>query len=598
MLDRADGNPYFLEELLAHVTESDTAFLPDTLRAVLAARVDALDHDERIVLQEASVIGRTFWSAALAQNQPGLAVADALRRLERRHLIFARPVSSIDGGGDEYLFHHALLRDAAYAGLPDTHRVDAHVATARWLEQRPAASDELTELIAFHYASAAEIGPRSVEDREPIRIRAVTGLVAAGASARRRFDIAHAQDLHARALALAATEIERLGIYEELGDDAADGLQGDSARRWYEQALTGARFPATGSADRSRLCRKLASLMTMSPGAFHASPDPVTVEQLVVEGLEHAPDPISRAQLLMIQAVSARLWQGSEPFGQGTEPDPVPIDARIAAVNEALEIGRSNDLPNLIDDATNGLVILHGIASDYATVLELVASAVAHVDRAPSAAAKADALRTAAVHTIHIEARYEKGLELGRRARALSDGAEPHQRMHALYPIIVALYRLGRWDELSAIVDEHAAAYAREPASACQFVRDGPVIGAIVAAHQGDLRRCHTLAQLVPDPNDDPATASAWQSQLATVLGDAAAAIRLSAAKANEGRLYGPQHALALLEAVLEQCAWTDIDTVIDDRACRHRRQPPSHPQHRAGNGPSSRRRGKDRTCR
>ena len=124
----------------------------------------------------------------------------------------------------------------------------------------------------------------------------------------------------------------------------------------------------------------------------------------MVEGLEHAPDPISRAQLLMIQAVSARLWQGSEPFGQGTEPDPVPIDARIAAVNEALEIGRSNELPDLIDDATNGLVILHGIASDYATVLELVASAVAHVDRAPSAAAQADMLRTAAVHTIHIEA--------------------------------------------------------------------------------------------------------------------------------------------------------------------------------------------------
>jgi hypothetical protein len=169
------------------------------------------------------------------------------------------------------------------------------------------------------------------------------------------------------------------------------------------------------------------------------------------------------------------------------------------------------------------------------------------------------------VHTIHIEALYEKGLELGWRARALSERAEPHQLMHTLYPIIVGLFRLGRWDELSAIVDEHAAAYAREPASACQFVRDGPVIGAIVAAHQGDLARCDTLARLVPDPSDDPANASAWQSHLATVLGDAAAAIRLSAPKANEGRLYGPQHVLALLEAVLEQRSWADLDTVIDD---------------------------------
>ena len=181
----------------------------------------------------------------------------------------------------------------------------------------------------------------------------------------------------------------------------------------------------------------------------------------MVEGLQHAPDPISRAQLLMIKAVSARLWRGSEPFGQGTEPDPVPIDARIAAVNEALEIGR--------DQRAAGA---HGRGHRRTRHPPRDRQRLRHGPRArrqrcrPRRASSVHGgtsrrVRTAAVHAIHIEAVYEKGLELGRRARALSEGAEPHQRMHALYPIIVALYRLGRWDELAVVVDEHAAVYVR-----------------------------------------------------------------------------------------------------------------------------------------
>jgi hypothetical protein len=85
----------------------------------------------------------------------------------------------------------------------------------------------------------------------------------------------------------------------------------------------------------------------------------------------------------------------------------------------------------------------------------------------------------------------------------------------------------------------------------CQFVRDGPVIGATVLVHMGEVERAHALAAVVGDPMAEPETASAWQARFAVAAGDPELARRISADKFLEGRLYGPQHAFALLEALL-----------------------------------------------
>jgi hypothetical protein len=126
---------------------------------------------------------------------------------------------------------------------------------------------------------------------------------------------------------------------------------------------------------------------------------------------------------------------------------------------------------------------------------------------------------------------------------------------------MASLYHLGRWNEVLTLLDEHLEAFRADPAVECQFVRDGPVIGATVLAHRGRLDEARELAGLVPNPVAEPESASAWQSLAAAALGDPESARAISAEKALEGRTYGPQHALALLEGL---AALEDWDAVAE----------------------------------
>jgi hypothetical protein len=136
------------------------------------------------------------------------------------------------------------------------------------------------------------------------------------------------------------------------GEGAALQLPGLAAA-WWAQALAGARADPAGGADRARLCRKLAWIMAATPGAFRSIPDPAVVDQFVTEGLAAATDELSRAWLLLARGVSARLWRGSEPFGQGMEPDPVPIGERIADVERALAAGEADSDEDLVTAASS-----------------------------------------------------------------------------------------------------------------------------------------------------------------------------------------------------------------------------------------------------
>jgi hypothetical protein len=131
--------------------------------------------------------------------------------------------------------------------------------------------------------------------------------------------------------------------------------------------------------------------------------------------------------------------------------------------------------------------------------------------------------------------------------------------MHATWPLLAALYHVGRWGELPPLVEEHVAAFEQDPAVECQFVRDGPVIGATALVHMGELDRALALAAVVGDPMAEPETASAWQARFAVAAGDPETGRLISEDKFHEGRLYGPQHALALLEALLALEDWPAI---------------------------------------
>jgi tetratricopeptide (TPR) repeat protein len=134
ILERADGNPFYLEELMRVVATDPSASLPETVLGMVQARLDALGEDPRRVLRAASVFGQAFTRAgvgSLLSDRDRQILPMCLDVLVTREVIFPR------GGGDDYAFRHALLRDAAYAMLTEGDRALGHLLAAEFLERSP-----------------------------------------------------------------------------------------------------------------------------------------------------------------------------------------------------------------------------------------------------------------------------------------------------------------------------------------------------------------------------------------------------------------------------------------------------------------------------
>ena len=559
----SEGNPYFLEELVAHVAQHTSDVLPDTLRALLAARIDALPTREKRVLQDASVIGRSFWEEPLSRCSEH-DIHAAIAGLERRGLVLARDASSI-AGQPELVFKHALLRDVAYASLPLTRRARVHAVVAGWLESLEGDRDALLELIAHHYAAAAtESAAGDADSRERLRAKAFTHLLAAGTSAQHRYAMKTALALHERALHVAATQAEQLDALEAIGDDHVCAYRGDDAEHRFREAIELTRADAELAGARARLCGKLALAMGDIPGAFAANPDAVSAEALIAEGLAAAEGEVDRARLLLATGAAARLYRGSEPFGQGATRDPLNVDERIDAATEALRVGERRADANLVATALAVLGILYGISGRYAPMIDLVERELAARLEAPSRQLQADALRKRADLAIEMEARFEAGVELARRSYELvRDEPNPHQLMHSTYCLIAGLFRLGRWDEMRDVLDEHVAAFRQDPAVHCRSVADGLVIGAVALALQGHPDAAAGMAALAGDPRASLDTASAWQARFALIRGDARLAVAISEGKALEQGTFSPQHAAVLLDALVELEDWDGVRAML-----------------------------------
>jgi class 3 adenylate cyclase/tetratricopeptide (TPR) repeat protein len=196
----AEGNPLFLEELVASIAdESPSEELPSTVRAAIAARIDALPASARAALLRASVIGSSFWRGVLDAIGELEAVDEALDGLEARGLIVRRPQSQVEGDV-EFSFKHVLIRDVAYGTLPRGSRRDLHAAVARFLEAALADPAALGWLLAHHWREAGDLD-------------AARGyLLGAAERARDALAVEETHDLFTRALDLATTEDDRRRI--------------------------------------------------------------------------------------------------------------------------------------------------------------------------------------------------------------------------------------------------------------------------------------------------------------------------------------------------------------------------------------------------
>ncbi len=259
---RAEGNPLFVEQLVAVDSGQDTGELPASIQAVLAARIDRLEPGEQTILRHGAVEGRTFHSAALATLLPERerhTLATQLVALARRGLIAAdRPELA---GEDAFRFTHALIREAAYAGLPKHMRADLHERVAQWLEGRPGAADEI---VGYHFEQAcllaAELG-RTDDGTRVLATRAIGRLQTASRAALTRGDAAAASALLQRALALATPDdAVRGALLPQLGAALFEAGRMTDATRVLDEAI--AQAPDARVAAHAQVEREFVRLET------------------------------------------------------------------------------------------------------------------------------------------------------------------------------------------------------------------------------------------------------------------------------------------------------------------------------------------------
>jgi class 3 adenylate cyclase/tetratricopeptide (TPR) repeat protein len=184
LIARAGGNPLYAEEFVRLTQEQglegQELTLPESVQAIIAARLDGLDAEDKGLLQDAAVLGRVFWGGALA-SVSGLddrAVERRLRGLERREFVRRERRPSV-AGEQEYAFRHLLVRDVAYSQIPRGSRGEKHRRAAEWIETlgRPA---HHAEMLAHHYSAALELARAAGGDAEPLEERARVALREAG----------------------------------------------------------------------------------------------------------------------------------------------------------------------------------------------------------------------------------------------------------------------------------------------------------------------------------------------------------------------------------------------------------------------------------
>ena len=223
IVEQAGGNPLFAEQLYAHALEApDVADAPPpTLEALLASRLDRLDPRELLVLRRASVIGRRFTRTELADVTPD----DDLRGTERRLAALAER-GLIHPREHVFFFHHVLVRDVAYRGIPKSDRARLHERAARGLDRRDAAD----ELVGYHFEQAhryvAELDLGADRAQE---LAAAGGehLGRAGIRAWQRADVPAAKSLFRRALALTPNAHElgcELGLALNVSGERGEAL--------------------------------------------------------------------------------------------------------------------------------------------------------------------------------------------------------------------------------------------------------------------------------------------------------------------------------------------------------------------------------------
>jgi class 3 adenylate cyclase len=490
---RGEGNPFFVEELLATLIDRGVIVrtngrwsardlpagfaAPDTVQAVLAARIDLLPPPEKAALQAAAVVGRVFWPGPVYQLVPD-ATPD-FRVLEERDFVRRRGGSSIPGE-TEFAFKHQLTREVAYGSLPKARRARLHAGFAAWLERFGAGRDEHAPLLAHHYAEAARpedadlAWAGALEEFERLRGRAVAWLRRAADLALGRYEIRESLGLLRRALALAGDDRTKIEILRRIALAHEFNYDMEPFREALEDAL------ALGT-ERDVAADIYADLAHYGYGRSYMwkqPPSDEVGERWLATALELAgPRSEARGFALLGRALG--------------EPE---TEAGAKAADEALALAEELGEPRLMLTACEAQT--------------LVAAAAGRFQEACDWADRARAARGAESDPGWRAHQFFLGsfvyLRAGRTAEVPAFVAEfdrlarkltPHDEMHAVALRAVLESTRGRWAELAGLRVRAEATSAANVETPCQFNWRCLLVCALGLAHLGQERDAARLEE-------------------------------------------------------------------------------------------------------
>jgi len=465
VVERAGGNPFFVEELLRmladrRITEGvpRNLALPDTVQALLAARIDLLSPAEKSALQAGAVIGRTFAAGPvgrLIESEPQFDVLVARG--------FVRP----DDG--RFTFMHALTRDVAYGSLTTARRVRIHAEYATWLEEAGGRRDENAAELAHHYSQAVRPEDEDLawgeEDEELVRMRtcAVVWLRRAAGLGIRRYEMREAVALLKRAVALEPDPAMQSEIWQEIAH--ANALYFDSTA--FAAAMEEAIALVHGDAALAELYAELAFQTIARAGMWGTAPPSDVVRDWVERTLElAAPDTAPRAKALI-----ARCYESYDK----SAADAAEASAIADRLGDPVLRSRAYDVRHLVAFA-NG---------DYREALEWCRRRESFVDELD------DADAVVYVYAFAINPAVACGeLDEARRYAVRHEEAvrplSPHHRLHGCALSLLLEELLGNWKqvlELQGLVEQRVAESAATP---CVMSARSLYVCALANAHLGN----------------------------------------------------------------------------------------------------------------
>src|SRR6266851_5166425 len=245
LLERAGGNPLYAEEFVRLLSDrgqlDEQVVVPESVQALIAARLDTLSPERKGLLQDAAVVGKVFWAGALAEmaGREPREVELALHELARKELVRPARTSSMEGEA-EYGFWHLLVRDVCYSQIPRAARAARHRAAADWMEGKAGErAEDLADVLAHHYLQALELARAAGQTAETEDLQeAAIGYLALSGERALALDVERAEASLGKALALApAGHPERASLLERWAQAAQQQGRLKEARGALEEAL-------------------------------------------------------------------------------------------------------------------------------------------------------------------------------------------------------------------------------------------------------------------------------------------------------------------------------------------------------------------------